>query len=85
MSFPSVPQNGFESMAQLLRGNHDDKIITVEETEVALKKMKPGKPTGSDDLAANLWKSKSWYPPEWLTMFFNQVVAEKKKPDTWQI
>ncbi|VDO97082.1 unnamed protein product [Heligmosomoides polygyrus] len=28
--------------------------ITVEEVEAALKKMKPGKATGPDDLAANL-------------------------------
>ncbi|VDP26705.1 unnamed protein product [Heligmosomoides polygyrus] len=39
--------------------------ITVEETEAAIRKMKPGKVTGPDDLAADLWKSKSWYPPEW--------------------
>ncbi|VDO69725.1 unnamed protein product [Heligmosomoides polygyrus] len=35
--------------------------ITVEETEVALKKMKPCKATGPDDLAADVWKSKLWY------------------------
>ncbi|VDP57569.1 unnamed protein product [Heligmosomoides polygyrus] len=31
---------------------------TVEETEAALKKMRPGKATGPDDVAADLWKSK---------------------------
>ncbi|VDO85383.1 unnamed protein product [Heligmosomoides polygyrus] len=38
--------------------------ITVEETEAALKKMRPGKATGPDDVAADLWKSKYWYPAE---------------------
>ncbi|VDP45467.1 unnamed protein product [Heligmosomoides polygyrus] len=50
--------------------------ITAEETEAAVKKMRPGKANGSDDVAAELWKSKYWYPVEWLTKFFNQV--EKK-------
>lgn len=50
--------------------------ITVVETEAAIKKTKPGKAMGPDDSAAYLWKSKSWYPAEWLTTFFNQVVAE---------
>ncbi|VDP40063.1 unnamed protein product [Heligmosomoides polygyrus] len=35
--------------------------ITVEEVEAALKKMKPGKSTGPDDLAADILKSKFWY------------------------
>uniref|UniRef100_A0A183FEI5 Transposase n=1 Tax=Heligmosomoides polygyrus TaxID=6339 RepID=A0A183FEI5_HELPZ len=63
------------------RATHYDDKITVEE---ALKKMKPGKATGPDDLAADLWKSKSWYPAKWLATFFNQVIAEKKVPDIWQ-
>ncbi|VDP03770.1 unnamed protein product [Heligmosomoides polygyrus] len=55
--------------------------ITVEEVEAALRKMKPSKATGPDDPAADLWKSKSWYPSKWLANFFNQVIAEKKLPD----
>ncbi|VDO64051.1 unnamed protein product [Heligmosomoides polygyrus] len=47
--------------------------ITVEETEAALKKMKPGKATGPDDVSAELWKSKFWYPAEWLAEFLNQT------------
>ncbi|VDO94808.1 unnamed protein product, partial [Heligmosomoides polygyrus] len=58
--------------------------ITVEEIEAALKKMRPGKATGPDDVAADLWKSKYWYPAEWLAKFFNQVVAEKKVPECWR-
>ncbi|VDO18766.1 unnamed protein product [Heligmosomoides polygyrus] len=58
--------------------------IIVEETEAALKKMKPGKATGPYDVAADLWKSKYWYPAEWLSRFFNQVVAEKKVPECWR-
>ncbi|VDP06750.1 unnamed protein product [Heligmosomoides polygyrus] len=57
--------------------------ITVEETEAALKKMKPCKATGPDDLAADVWKSKLWYPAKWLTEFFNQAVKEKKVPECW--
>ncbi|VDP22594.1 unnamed protein product [Heligmosomoides polygyrus] len=58
--------------------------ITVEETEAAPKKMKPGKVTGLDDVAADLWKSKSWYPTKWLAPFFKHVIAEKKVSDIWQ-
>ncbi|VDP57400.1 unnamed protein product [Heligmosomoides polygyrus] len=39
--------------------------------------------TGPDDLAADVWKSKLWYPAEWLAEFFNQVVKEKKVPECW--
>nr|CDJ89585.1 endonuclease-reverse transcriptase HmRTE-e01 [Haemonchus contortus] len=58
--------------------------IAVNETITALKKMKSGKATGPDDVAADLWKSKGWNPAGWLTEFFNQVVAEKKVPESWQ-
>ncbi|XGW34046.1 hypothetical protein V3C99_018088 [Haemonchus contortus] len=36
--------------------------ITVNETITALEKMKSGKATGPDDVAADLWKSKGWNP-----------------------
>ncbi|XGW34145.1 hypothetical protein V3C99_018166 [Haemonchus contortus] len=52
--------------------------ITVNATITALEKMKSGKATGPDDLAADLWKSKGCNPAGWLTKFFNQVVKEKK-------
>ncbi|VDP14620.1 unnamed protein product [Heligmosomoides polygyrus] len=45
--------------------------------------MKPGKATGPDDLAADVWKSKLWYPAEWLAEFFNEIVKEKKVPECW--
>ncbi|VDP08946.1 unnamed protein product [Heligmosomoides polygyrus] len=61
-----------------------EKKMTVSETEAALRTMKSGKATGPDDLPADLWKSKGWCPDEWLTEFFNQVVAEKKVPESWQ-
>ncbi|VDO23047.1 unnamed protein product [Heligmosomoides polygyrus] len=54
---------------------HLPRMITVSETEAALKKMKSGKATGPDDLPADLWRSKGWCPADWLTEFFNQVVA----------
>ncbi|VDO86962.1 unnamed protein product [Heligmosomoides polygyrus] len=54
--------------------------ITVEETEAVLKEMKPGKATGPDDMAADLWKLRCWSPAR-LAKFFNQVVTEKKVPD----
>ncbi|VDP26175.1 unnamed protein product [Heligmosomoides polygyrus] len=53
----------------------------MEETEAALKKMKPCKATEPDDLEADVWKSKLWHPAEWLAGFFNQVVKEKKVPE----
>ncbi|VDP08035.1 unnamed protein product [Heligmosomoides polygyrus] len=45
--------------------------------------MKRGKATGPDDLAADLWKSKLWYPAEWLAKFFNQVIKDKKVSECW--
>ncbi|VDP13603.1 unnamed protein product [Heligmosomoides polygyrus] len=38
--------------------------ITVEKTEAALRKMRPGKANGPDEVAADLWKSKLCYPAE---------------------
>ncbi|VDP18448.1 unnamed protein product [Heligmosomoides polygyrus] len=58
--------------------------IAVSETEAALRKMKSGKATGPDDLPTVLWKSMGWCPADWLTEFFNQVVAEEKVPESWQ-
>ncbi|VDP12487.1 unnamed protein product [Heligmosomoides polygyrus] len=58
--------------------------ITVEEMDAALTKMKQGKATGPDDIAAELWNSRCWNPAEWLTKFLNQVVTEKKVPGSWQ-
>uniref|UniRef100_A0A8L8KRI3 C-type lectin domain-containing protein n=1 Tax=Heligmosomoides polygyrus TaxID=6339 RepID=A0A8L8KRI3_HELPZ len=55
------------------------KKITVEETGAALKKMKPGKAAGPDDVAADLGTMRCWYTAKWLTKFFNQVVEENKK------
>lgn len=40
--------------------------ITVEETEGALKKMKHEQGDRPNDLAADLRKSKLWYPANWL-------------------
>ncbi|EYB89153.1 hypothetical protein Y032_0235g3182 [Ancylostoma ceylanicum] len=51
----------------------------------ALKRMKPGKATGPDDVAAELWKSRHWNSAEWLTALFNQLITEKKTPVDWQM
>ncbi|VDO83933.1 unnamed protein product [Heligmosomoides polygyrus] len=40
------------------------------ETEAALKKMKPGM---ANDLAADLWKSKSWYPMEEDSLHWDNI------------
>ncbi|VDP06517.1 unnamed protein product [Heligmosomoides polygyrus] len=58
--------------------------VTVEETEADLRKIRPGKATGPNDLSADLWNSKFWCSTEWLAKFLNQVVAENKVPDSWQ-
>ncbi|VDP48149.1 unnamed protein product [Heligmosomoides polygyrus] len=63
--------SGICTDSQRIDRGHREKI-TVEEIEEALKKMRPGKATGPDDVAAELWKSKFWYPAEWLAKFFNQ-------------
>ncbi|VDO63574.1 unnamed protein product [Heligmosomoides polygyrus] len=57
--------------------------VNVEEKEAALKKTGPGKATGPEDMASDLWKSMFWNPAEWLAKIFNQIVAEKKVPDCW--
>ncbi|EYC30555.1 hypothetical protein Y032_0005g2716 [Ancylostoma ceylanicum] len=58
--------------------------ITIEETLAALKRMKAGKATGPDDMAAEVWKSQCWSSADWLTKFFNLVIAQKKVPMNWQ-
>lgn len=45
-----------------------------------MKRMKPGKATGPNDLEAKLWKSRCRYPAEWLTKLINQVISEKRAP-----
>lgn len=45
-----------------------------------MKRMKPGKVTGPNDVAVELWKSMHWYCAEWLTQFFNQIIVEKNMP-----
>uniref|UniRef100_A0A914UMX3 Endonuclease/exonuclease/phosphatase domain-containing protein n=1 Tax=Plectus sambesii TaxID=2011161 RepID=A0A914UMX3_9BILA len=57
--------------------------ITTAEVEEALRRMKNGKATGPDDIATELWKSRSWNPASWLTMLFNKIVTEKKAPTDW--
>ncbi|VDL63060.1 unnamed protein product [Nippostrongylus brasiliensis] len=51
--------------------------VSAEEVETALRRMKPGKATGSDDFAAELWKSRCWNSAAWLTSFFN-IIAKKE-------
>ncbi|WKY08003.1 hypothetical protein Q1695_007473 [Nippostrongylus brasiliensis] len=46
--------------------------------------MKPGKATGPDDVAAELWKSRHWDSANWLATFFNQIITERKMPTDWQ-
>ncbi|EYB84313.1 hypothetical protein Y032_0319g2370 [Ancylostoma ceylanicum] len=58
--------------------------ITLDETMAALKRMKPGKARGPDDLAAEIWESRHWNSAEWLKAFFNQLITEKKTPVDWQ-
>ncbi|VDP47401.1 unnamed protein product [Heligmosomoides polygyrus] len=75
ISTTDLPHPAIPSVASVHGPVHK---ITVEEAEAALKNMKPGKTTGPDDLADDVWKSKLWYPAEWLAEFFNRVVKEKK-------
>ncbi|VDO80668.1 unnamed protein product [Heligmosomoides polygyrus] len=49
-SHPAIPSVGYV--------NGPVHKITVEEAEEGLKKRKPGKATGPDDVMADLWKSK---------------------------
>lgn len=58
--------------------------ITIQQHMDALKCMKPGKVTGPYDVAAELWNWQSWNSAEWLTMFFNEVIAEKRAPAGWR-
>ncbi|VDP40324.1 unnamed protein product [Heligmosomoides polygyrus] len=76
------PQKGGKAMVFCSRPVHK---ITVKEAEAALQKLKPGKATEPDNLAADVWKSKLWYPAEWLAELFNQVLKDKKVPECWHI
>ncbi|EYC18745.1 hypothetical protein Y032_0026g1344 [Ancylostoma ceylanicum] len=58
--------------------------ISNEETVQALKKMKPGKASGPDDMGAELWKSQCCNFAEWLTRFFNRVIVERRTAVKWQ-
>ena len=58
--------------------------ITAEEVIEALKRMKPGKAAGPDDIATELWKARSWNPAPWLAELFNRIVEERKTPADWQ-
>ncbi|EYC07565.1 hypothetical protein Y032_0069g289 [Ancylostoma ceylanicum] len=46
--------------------------------------MRPGKATGPDDVAAELWKPRHCNSAEWLTAFFNKVIEENKTHHDWQ-
>ncbi|VDO69069.1 unnamed protein product [Heligmosomoides polygyrus] len=58
--------------------------VTVEESEAALRKMRPSKATGPDELPGDLWKSKFWCFSEWLAKLLNHVLVENKVPNGWQ-
>ncbi|EYC40844.1 hypothetical protein Y032_0594g424 [Ancylostoma ceylanicum] len=58
--------------------------ISVSEVEMAVKTMKPGRATGPDDVAAELWRSRHWHPAAWLAQLFNRIIFERKIPDEWK-
>lgn len=52
------------------------KPFSIAKVAKALRWMKPGKATGPDDLAAELWQSCHWNAAGWLAQFFNQIAEE---------
>ncbi|XP_049790657.1 uncharacterized protein LOC126198127 [Schistocerca nitens] len=56
----------------------------VEEVKTALRKIKPGKATGPDDLPAELWCFHHWKAAESLTELFNKIIDEGQTPADWQ-
>ncbi|XP_049766179.1 uncharacterized protein LOC126095426 [Schistocerca cancellata] len=58
--------------------------VAVEEVKTDLRKTKPGKATGTDDLPAQLWCSHHWKAAEWLTELFNKITDEGQTPTDWQ-
>lgn len=66
-------------------------VRSIDKSEVAdaLQKMRPGKATGPDDMAVEVWRSKLespgfQQPAAWLAEFFNQIIKEKEIPADWR-
>lgn len=58
-------------------------LITVEEVEEAVRKMKNRKATGPDDIPAEVWKILGRQGAEFLTDLFNRIVTEDAVPPIW--
>ncbi|EYB92462.1 hypothetical protein Y032_0193g1380 [Ancylostoma ceylanicum] len=58
--------------------------VSVSEVEMAVKTMKLGRATGSDDVAAELWRWRHWHPAAWLAQLSNRIIFERKIPDEWK-
>ncbi|EYC32507.1 hypothetical protein Y032_0003g1619 [Ancylostoma ceylanicum] len=62
-------------------------VLPVAPAEVseAIRKMKPNKATGSDDIPTDVWKLIGESGAAWLSKFFNRMLAESQTPEVWQM
>ena len=58
--------------------------ITSAEIEMALRNMKNGKATGSDNLPVKVWKSLERTGVNFLKEVLNLIIDEEKIPDIWR-
>ncbi|EYB95898.1 hypothetical protein Y032_0155g3079 [Ancylostoma ceylanicum] len=59
--------------------------IPPAEVSEAIRKMKPNKATGPDDIPADVWKLIGESGAAWLSEFFNRMLAESQTPGVWQM
>ncbi|KAK3547951.1 hypothetical protein QTP70_001318 [Hemibagrus guttatus] len=58
--------------------------IRKDEVRKALKRMKSGKAVGPDDIPVEVWKCLGEAAVEFLTSFFNRVLASERMPEEWR-
>ncbi|EYC27052.1 hypothetical protein Y032_0009g491 [Ancylostoma ceylanicum] len=60
-------------------------LPSIQEKEVAsaLAKMRSGRAPGPDNPPSKIWKIAEGGETQWLTSFFNEIIAEGKLPEQW--
>ena len=66
------------------RAESEVENITTEDVERALRKMKKGNATGSDDIPVEAWKAVGKTGVDILLEIFNTIMDSKKMPDEWR-
>ncbi|EYC12231.1 hypothetical protein Y032_0048g1678 [Ancylostoma ceylanicum] len=59
--------------------------VTPAEVSEAIRRMKPNKTTGPNDIPADVWKLIGDSGAAWLSKFFNRMLTESQTPEVWQM